>query len=125
MSQSAYYKRWKRWNLSSSLLLSTVVLCVGLLTLLWLNNKKSVIVNVNNQIDVLVEDKWISNSKSGTSYLIKFSYTYNNQLNSRVVACKKKEWEMAIINQHYSAYYGLNRDGSRITKIVPIINSMY
>ena len=125
MSQSAYYKRWKRWNLSSSLLLSTVVLCVGLLTLLWLNNKKSVIVNVNNQIDVLVEDKWISNSKSGTSYLIKFSYTYNNQLNSRVVAGKKKEWEMAIINQHYSAYYGLNRDGSRITKIVPIINSMY
>lgn len=125
MSQSAYYKRWKRWNLSSSLLLSTVVLCVGLLTLLWLNNKKSVIVNVNNQIDVLVEDKWISNSKSGTSYLIKFSYTYNNQLNSRVVACKKKEWEMAIINQHYSAYYGLNRDGSRITKIVPIINNMY
>ena len=82
-------------------------------------------VNVNNQIDVLVEDKWISNSKSGTSYLIKFSYTYNNQLNSRVVACKKKEWEMAIINQHYSAYYGLNRDGSRISKIVPIINSMY
>lgn len=125
MSQLAYYKRWKRWNLSSSLLLSTVVLCVGLLTLLWLNNKKSVMVNVNNQIDVLVEDKWISNSKSGTSYLIKFSYTYNNQLNSRVVACKKKEWEKAIINQHYSAYYGLNRDGSRITKIVPIINSMY
>lgn len=82
-------------------------------------------VNDNNQIDVLVEDKWISNSKSGTSYLIKFSYTYNNQLNSRVVACKKKEWEKAIINQHYSAYYGLNRDGSRISKIVPIINSMY
>ena len=125
MSQPAYYKRWKRWNPSSSLVLCTVVLCVGFLTILWLNNKRRAVVNDGNQIDVLVEDKWISNSKSGTSYLIKFSYTYNNQLNSRVVACKKKEWEKAIINQHYSAYYGLNRDGSRISKIVPIINSMY
>ena len=59
MSQSAYYKRWKRWNPSSSLVLCTVVLCVGFLTILWLNNKRRAVVNDGNQIDVLVEDKWI------------------------------------------------------------------
>ena len=119
-----YYKGWARWRLSSLLIFNIIVLCIALGIFLLIKYRRCAVVKEGNQMVIKVEDKWISFSKGTPTYLIKLSFSFNDQANTRVVGCKKVEWENATLNKHYLAYYILNRDSSKVVRLVPIINNV-